>query len=153
MLIPGSFAFPICLFWFAWTANRTLWISPVIASSFFGLGATWAFMPILTYLPNAYPAVAASVLASNDFFRSMLGGAMPLVANPLFKNLGVDWGNTLLGCLTVLFLPLPWLLIKFGPALRARSPNALHDEQLEEKKPEGLKREEEEKRNRSEQQA
>lgn len=31
----------ICLFWFAWTANRTHWISPIIASSFFGLGATW----------------------------------------------------------------------------------------------------------------
>ena len=63
----------ICLFWFAWTANRTSWVSPVVASAFFGLGATWSFMPILTYLPHTYPEYVASVLASNDFFRSMLG--------------------------------------------------------------------------------
>ena len=64
-------------------------------------------MPFLTYLPQAYPAYAASVLASNDFVRSMMGAGMPIVANPLFKNLGVDWGNTLLGCLTILFIPIP----------------------------------------------
>lgn len=65
--------FQICLFWFAWTANRTSWVSPVIASGFFGLGLTWMFMPFLTYLPHAYPEYAASVLASNDFVRSMMG--------------------------------------------------------------------------------
>ncbi len=39
----------------------------------FGLGVTWMFMPFLTYLPHAYPQYAASVLASNDFVRSMFG--------------------------------------------------------------------------------
>jgi DHA1 family multidrug resistance protein-like MFS transporter len=32
---------------------------------------------------------------------------MPLVAVPMFGNLGIDWGNTLLGCLTVLLIPIP----------------------------------------------
>jgi hypothetical protein len=32
---------------------------------------------------------------------------MSLVSVPFFKNLGVSWGNTLLGCLSVLFLPTP----------------------------------------------
>jgi DHA1 family multidrug resistance protein-like MFS transporter len=41
MSLIGAFLFPICLFWFAWTSNRTHWISPVIASSFFGIGITW----------------------------------------------------------------------------------------------------------------
>jgi hypothetical protein len=44
MSMVGAFCFPICLFWFGWTANRTHWISPVIASGFFGLGTTWMFM-------------------------------------------------------------------------------------------------------------
>lgn len=35
------------------------------------------------------------------------GAGMPLAANPLFKNLGIDWGNTLLALLTVLFIPIP----------------------------------------------
>ncbi|GFZ49505.1 Caffeine resistance protein 5 [Saitozyma sp. JCM 24511] len=131
MSMAGAFAFPICLFWFAWTANRTHWVSPLIASSFFGIGATWMFMPFLTYLPHAYPEFAASVLASNDFFRSMMGAGMPLVAVPMFGNLGIDWGNTLLGCLTVLFIPIPFVLFKYGPWLRARSPRSLHDEDID----------------------
>lgn len=100
-------------------------------------------LAILTYLPHCYPEYAASVLASNDFVRSMMGesiapawltagGAMPLVAHSLFVNLGIDWGNTLLGCLTVVFIPIPFILIRYGSALRARSPMALHDEDIEE---------------------
>ncbi|ORX38204.1 major facilitator superfamily domain-containing protein [Kockovaella imperatae] len=133
MAMLAAFCYPICLFWFAWTANRTSWVSPVIASAFFGLGATWSFMPILTYLPHTYPQYAASVLASNDFFRSMLGAGMPLAAHGLFVNLGIDWGNSLLGFLTVLFIPIPFALWKFGPWLRARSPMALHDDDLKER--------------------
>lgn len=150
MSLVGAFLFPVCLFWFAWTSNRTHWISPVIASSFFGIGITWMyvsssfikqkqnwldrFMPFLTYLPHAYPQYAASVLASNDFFRSMMGAGMPLAARPLFNNLGIDWGNTLLGCLTVVFIPIPFVLYRYGPWLRSKSPMALHDEDIEDEK-------------------
>ena len=92
------------------------------------------FMPFLTYLPHAYPQYAASVLASNDFFRSMMGAGMPLAARPLFNNLGIDWGNTLLGCLTVVFIPIPFVLYRYGPWLRSKSPMALHDEDIEDEK-------------------
>jgi len=135
MSMLGAFCFPICLFWFGWTANRTSWVSPVIASSFFGLGTTWMFLPFLTYVPQAYPEYAASVLASNDFVRSAFGAGMPLASVPLFKNLGIAWGNTILGCLTVLFLPIPFILFKAGPWLRKRSPRALQDKQIEESDP------------------
>jgi len=94
----------------------------------------YRFMPFLTYLPHAYPQYAASVLASNDFFRSMMGAGMPLAARPLFNNLGIDWGNTLLGCLTVVFIPIPFVLYRYGPWLRSKSPMALHDEDIEDEK-------------------
>jgi len=93
------------------------------------------FLPFLTYLPQAYPEYAASVLASNDFVRSAFGAGMPLASVPLFKNLGIAWGNTILGCLTVLFLPIPFILFKAGPWLRKRSPRALQDKQIEESDP------------------
>ena len=32
---------------------------------------------------------------------------MPLASHGLFVNLGINWGNTLLGCLAVLFIPIP----------------------------------------------
>lgn len=90
-------------------------------------------MPFLTYLPLgmpphhiwlltnqiAYPRYAASSLASNDFVRSMLGAAMPLASYPLFHNLGIDWGNTLLGFVSLVFLPIPYVpfLSSFPPPL------------------------------------
>ena len=53
MSFLGAFCFPICLFWFGWTANRTSWVSPTIAASFFGIGATWMFVSLsLAVLPD-----------------------------------------------------------------------------------------------------
>ncbi|WVF68833.1 hypothetical protein IAT40_003606 [Kwoniella sp. CBS 6097] len=136
MSMAAAICFPVSLFWFAWSANRTHWIAPVLSAVVFGMGTTWMFMPFLTYLPHAYPEYAASVLASNDFFRSMMGAGMPLAAHGLFVNLGIDWGNSLLGFLTVLFVPIPFILFKAGPWLRKKSPRALHDD-LDEKKDDG----------------
>jgi DHA1 family multidrug resistance protein-like MFS transporter len=78
----------------------------------------------------AYPQYAASALASNDFVRSLFGAGMPLTSQPLFHNLGVAWGNTILGSCGVLFVPLPWILIRLGPWLRERSPMAVHDKEI-----------------------
>jgi hypothetical protein len=39
----------------------------------------------------------------------MLGAAMPLASYPLFHNLGIDWGNTLLGFVSLVFLPIPYV--------------------------------------------
>jgi hypothetical protein len=41
----------------------------------------------------------------------MLGAAMPLASYPLFHNLGIDWGNTLLGFVSLVFLPIPYVLL------------------------------------------
>lgn len=122
----GAWCYPVCLFWFAWTANRTHWISPTLASGVFGLADCWSFMPYLNYFTVAYPRYAASALASNDFVRSMMGAAMPIVAYPLFHNLGVDWGTSVLGFASVAFAPIPFLIYRYGPAMRARSPMATH---------------------------
>lgn len=39
--VPAYRGDQISLFRFAWTANKTQWISPVISGSFFGMGMTW----------------------------------------------------------------------------------------------------------------
>jgi DHA1 family multidrug resistance protein-like MFS transporter len=107
MAIPGCFMLPVSILWFAWASNRSHWINPCFAITFFGIACDWVFMPALLYLPDAYPRYAASALASNDFVRSVMGAAMPIASVPLFHNLGVDWGNTIIGLVSVLFIPLP----------------------------------------------
>ncbi|KAM0792603.1 hypothetical protein ACM66B_005264 [Microbotryomycetes sp. NB124-2] len=117
----GSVCYPICLFWFGWSANRTSWVAPVIATSFFGIGTTLMFMSVLSYLPDAYPKYVASVLASNDFQRSMIGGGTPLFAGIMFKKLGIDWGSSLLGFVSVALVPIPFVLFKYGHKIREKS--------------------------------
>lgn len=70
----GAFCIPICLFWFGWSSRPDIhWIMPIIGSAWFSVGAFLLFNSVLNYLSDAYPEYAASVLAGNDFMRSMFG--------------------------------------------------------------------------------
>ncbi|ETN43820.1 uncharacterized protein HMPREF1541_11144 [Cyphellophora europaea CBS 101466] len=124
----GAFAIPICLFWFGWSARETVhWIVPIIGTAWFSIGAFLLFNSVLNYLGDAYPAYAASVLAGNDLVRSSFGAGFPLFATAMYNKLGVDWASSLLGFLSIAFIPIPFLLFKYGSALRKRSKNARQD--------------------------
>lgn len=87
-------------------------IVPIIGSGFFSVGAFLLFNSVLNYLGDAYPEYAASVLAGNDFMRSSFGAGFPLFATAMYHKLGVDWASSLLGFLSILFIPIPFLLYK-----------------------------------------
>jgi len=123
----GAFFIPICLFWFGWSAGRTHWIVPIIGSAFFSMGAILLFNSVLNYLPDAYPEYAASVLAGNDFCRSMFGAGFPLFASAMYHNLGTDWASSLLGFLGIAFIPIPFVLWKYGATIRKKSKRARQD--------------------------
>ncbi|KAJ3941203.1 GTPase-activating protein [Colletotrichum fioriniae] len=79
----GGFAIPICLFWFGWSARPDVhWIMPIIGSAWFSIGSFLLFNSVLNYLPDAYPNVAASVLAGNDLFRSAFGAGFRCSQTP-----------------------------------------------------------------------
>ena len=109
----GAFCIPICLFWFGWSARASVhWIVPIIGSGLFATGSILLFNSVLNYLPDAYPEYAASVLAGNDLFRSSFGAGFPLFANAMYQKLGVDWASSLLGFLSIAFIPIPFVLYK-----------------------------------------
>ena len=60
----------------------------------------------------------ASVYAGNDFMRSAFGAGFPLFATAMFNKLGIDWGSSLLGFLSIAFIPIPIVLYKYGHTLR-----------------------------------
>ena len=39
----------------------------------------------------------------------------------MYEKLGIDWSCSLLGFVAVALLPIPWVLFKFGPQIRAKS--------------------------------
>lgn len=124
----GAFFIPICLFWFGWSSRESVhWIMPIIGSGFFSVGAFCLFMSVLAYLGDAYPAYVASVYASNDLVRSSFGAAFPLFANAMYGKLGVGWATSLLGFLSIAFIPIPFILFYYGEGIRRRSKMARHD--------------------------
>lgn len=109
----GAFCVPICLFWFGWSSRPDVhWIMPIIGSGWFSVGSFLLFNSVLNYLPDAYPSYAASVLAGNDLFRSSFGAGFPLFAGAMYEKLGVGWASSLLGFLSILFIPIPFVLYK-----------------------------------------
>jgi DHA1 family multidrug resistance protein-like MFS transporter len=73
------------------------------------------------YIPLSYPQFAASLFAANDFARSALASGAILFARPLYLNLGVGQGISLLAGLTVGCIGGIFGLYFFGAKLRARS--------------------------------
>ncbi|CEI61322.1 Caffeine resistance protein 5 [Fusarium venenatum] len=124
----GAFAIPVCLFWFGWSSRaRIHWIVPIIGTGWFSIGAFLLFNSVLNYLSDAYPQYAASVLAGNDFFRSAFGAGFPLFASAMYKNLGVGWASSTLAFISIAFIPIPFLLFKYGEWIRHKSKYACHD--------------------------
>ncbi|KAL4894779.1 MFS general substrate transporter [Aspergillus ambiguus] len=124
--IPGSVLISVGLFWFGWTISPNIhWIVPVFGSAIFGCGMLLTFTGIFTFLVYAYSLYAASALAGNGFVRCSFAAAFPLFGVQMYDRLGFHWATSLLAFLTVSMMPLPWLFLKYGKKLRAKSRFAL----------------------------
>ncbi|THY16582.1 MFS general substrate transporter [Aureobasidium pullulans] len=125
--IVGSFFIPICMFVFGWSSRESVhWIVSMIGASFFPMGAVLLFNAILNYQADAYPEYVGSVLAGNDLIRCSVGSVFPLFAPHMFHQLGVDWASSLLGFLAIAFVPIPYLLYKYGKRIRMSRPPGRH---------------------------
>ncbi|CAM1511189.1 Fc.00g087020.m01.CDS01 [Cosmosporella sp. VM-42] len=126
--LPAALGPTIGLFLFAWTARASVhWIVPTIGITIYGATVFVVMQCIFVYIPLSYPMYAASLFAANDFFRSALACGSVLFAHPLFNNLGVAKGTSLLGGLSVIGIIGIWLLYFYGAKLRALSKFALSD--------------------------
>merc|ERR1712087_955261 len=108
--------------WFGWSAKAEVhYIVPIIGTAWVSIGAFLLFNSVLNYLPDAYPEVAASVLAGNDLFRSSFGAGFPLFATAMYHDLGVGWASSTLAFLGIAFIPIPFLLYRVSlPDLRIK---------------------------------
>lgn len=76
-------------------------------------------MPVQLYLIDALGhEAAASGIAANTILRSIAAALLPLAGKPLYGALGLGWGNSVLGFLALVFVPVPWMFYKYGHKLR-----------------------------------
>lgn len=123
MMIPGGLLVPAGLFIYGWSAQyHTHWIVPNIGAAIFAFGLIISFQCAQTYVIDAYSRYAASATGAAAFVRTMMGFGFPLFAGSLYERLGLGWGNSVLGFVS-LFLGLvaPLLLWLFGGWLRSKS--------------------------------
>ncbi|KAJ5721401.1 Major facilitator superfamily domain general substrate transporter [Penicillium malachiteum] len=114
---------PISFFWYGWTADKhVFWIVPIIGMFPFGVGMMGVFIPIQTYVIDCYPAYAASANAALTATRSLVGALLPLAGTPMFDSLGLGWGNSLLGFIALVFVPVPIIFVKYGKTIREKWP-------------------------------
>ncbi|KAJ0339461.1 hypothetical protein COL922a_004383 [Colletotrichum nupharicola] len=50
--------------------------------------------------------------------RSVAGAVLPLAGLKMYEDLGVGWGNSVLGFIAAALVPVPFLIIKYGEYLR-----------------------------------
>ncbi|KAM0720743.1 hypothetical protein Q7P37_004880 [Cladosporium fusiforme] len=118
----GAPTIPIGLFWMAWTnfAHISIW-SPICASLFVGFGIISIFISAYMYIIDSYEVNAASALTFVALVRYLAAGGMTVVGVPFYKNLGPRYTLTILACISVAVVPIPYALWKWGPRIRARS--------------------------------
>ncbi|PGH02438.1 hypothetical protein AJ80_08858 [Polytolypa hystricis UAMH7299] len=123
-MLGGSILMPISLFWMGWTCypGVSIW-SPIIGSAVFGYSLVTIFTTTYLYIVFVYTIYAGSALGFMTFSRYVIAGALLPASIPMYTNLGPHYTLTMLGALSALMAPLPFVLYRYGHKIRAMSKN------------------------------
>jgi hypothetical protein len=91
-----SFLIPISFLWYGWSADKhAFWLAPITGLVCFGLGMIGIFLPVQTYMIDAFPEYAASSTAALASSRNVVGTFLPLAGPYLCKSCSVPgWWRT-----------------------------------------------------------
>ncbi|PCH02191.1 Major facilitator superfamily domain, general substrate transporter [Penicillium occitanis (nom. inval.)] len=118
----GSILLPIGLFWFGWTSREDIhWIVPTLAVCCLTMGIFSIILAVVNYLADTYHQYSSSAMAAMSFCRNIAGGAFTMFTRQIFQGLGWGGGSSMLGGVAILLSLVPWVLIAYGPRIRARS--------------------------------
>ncbi|KAA1111700.1 hypothetical protein PGT21_008930 [Puccinia graminis f. sp. tritici] len=113
----------IGILWLGWTGAYAAvpWWVPALPTVLLGITFTSVFISFQSYLVDVYLMYAASALAATTIFRSAVGAAFPLFMRQMLHGMGTQWACTLIGCFSLVLLPIPFIFYKHGAKLRVGS--------------------------------
>ncbi|PWY81883.1 bicyclomycin resistance protein [Aspergillus heteromorphus CBS 117.55] len=114
MLPPGFLIYGWAL------AFRIHYIVPLIGTCVAGFSMTLSTLPIETYVVDVYKIHGASAIAVGVIFRASAGAFLPLIGPPLYRSIGLGWGNTVLALIAAIFIPPLGLLVIYGDWIRSK---------------------------------
>lgn len=129
-----SFLIPLSFWWYGWsTEEHAFWLAPITGLLCFGLGMIGIFLPIQTYMIDAFPENAETATAALASSRNVVGAFLPL-AGPILcrlfhlpkcglchdaltpklsdEDMGYGWGNTVLGFIALVLIPAPYFIAR-----------------------------------------
>jgi MFS family permease len=120
-MVPGMIIMPAGLFWYGWSAERTLhWVMVDFGVVIFTLGSFIVNQATIAYQIEEFGQFAASSGAAIRSVSYGLAFIFPIFAPDLYKSLGYGWGNSLLGFVSIgVGLPACAVLWFWGAGIRA----------------------------------
>ena len=116
----AAVVFPGALVWYGWTADKgIIWIVPMIANFFFGIGSMIIFGLVTTMLTEFMPGRSSSGVAVNNFIRNIFSCVGGVIAQPIITAIGNGWLFTILGLVCwISSFAVIWSMRRFGPKWR-----------------------------------
>jgi DHA1 family multidrug resistance protein-like MFS transporter len=113
---------PASLFWLGWTNYPSIDpASGYVATVVFGYSFAAIFISSYQYVIDSYEVYASSALASITVARYIVSSGMIVATRPMYEGIGVHWTSTLMGLLALALVPVPWMLLRYGDRVRAKS--------------------------------
>ena len=117
-----SMLLPVGLFWLGWTSTPSIhWIVPILAVGCITLGIFSVYLAVSNYLADVYHIYASSAIAAQSFCRNVFAAVLPLCTRQMFIALNFEIASSLLGGVAFALTLVPWILVFYGPRIRARS--------------------------------
>ncbi|GAO16041.1 hypothetical protein UVI_02053860 [Ustilaginoidea virens] len=76
---------------------------------------------MVIYVYNIGLEIGPLILAAMSILRSLFRAFVSLAGAPLYETLGLGWGKSILGFISLALMPVPFLFIRYGEAIRASS--------------------------------
>ena len=94
-----------------------------------------AFNVMSTLLVDIHPDKAGAATAANNLARCLTAAGFTAAVLPLINRIGRGWTYTFISLLWLVFSPLLWAVVKWGPSIREarRVRNEISDEKAQAK--------------------
>jgi len=122
LVIAGAFTLPFVVALYGWTAQLKVPL-PLHLFSLGLLGFTmlFGFLPVMSYVVDAFSMYSASAMTALIVTRCLMGTFLPLVVEPIVKEVGYGLAFTILGGMSLCLGPIPVMVFRYGSVWRQRS--------------------------------
>ncbi|TID15084.1 MFS general substrate transporter [Venturia nashicola] len=120
VVVPNHAIGTLALIAFGWTIQYRLHIAvPEVILFFVGFGISSAFNTTSALLIDLHRDAPATATAAVNFVRCLIsaGGVAAIV--PMIEAMNPGWTFTFIGLLYVVWMPMLWIIMKWGPKWRA----------------------------------